>query len=106
MVENHVVKEVHSHIQETEIQEGSAGKKESAIDHISVAVRNEGTPSHETSVVIQHAPIKFYASVVISIQSNLRLSCPTLYCKIVTEYLMDISGFKWIRVMKENMAMF
>ena len=106
VVENPIVEEVHSHIQETEIWEGSADKKESTIDHLPTAADNEGAPAHETPVVIQDALKNPYASIVISIQSNLRLSCPTLDCNIVTKYLMDILGYKRVRVMKENVAMF
>ena len=105
MVEKPIVEEVHSHTQETYLQESSADKKKPAIDHLPVAVRNEGTPSHETHVAIQDAPKTSYSSIISSIQSNLRLSCPTLDCKIVTEYLMEISGRKRVRVMKENAAL-
>lgn len=74
VVEKPVVEEVQSHIQETEIQEGSADKKESAIDHLPVAVCNEGSPAHETPVVIQDAPKKSYASIVRVMKENAALS--------------------------------
>ena len=77
LVGKHVVEEVHSHIHETKIREGSADKKESTIDHLPIVIHNEGTPSHETPIVIQDAPKTYYASIISSIQSNLRLSCHT-----------------------------
>jgi hypothetical protein len=78
VVEELVVEEVHNHMPVREITEGSADRKESAIDHLPAAVHNEGPPAHETPVVIQDAPKKSYASIVSSIQFEVKLSNPRL----------------------------
>lgn len=75
VVEEPVVEEVRSNMQEMEIREDTADKKESAIDHLPAAVHNEGPPAaHETPVVIQDAPKKSYASIVRVMKENAALS--------------------------------
>lgn len=74
VVEELVVEEEHNHMQEREIPDGSADKKESAIDHLPAAVHEEGPPARETSVVIQDAPKKSYASIVKVMKENAALS--------------------------------
>lgn len=74
VVEELVVEEVHNHMPVREITEGSADRKESAIDHLPAAVHNEGPPAHETPVVIQDAPKKSYASIVKVMKENAALS--------------------------------
>lgn len=73
VVEELVVEE-HNHMQKREIPDGSADKKESAIDRLPAAVQEEGPPARETSVVIQDAPKKSYASIVKVMKENAALS--------------------------------
>ena len=77
VVEELVVEE-HNHMQKREIPDGSGDKKESAIDRLPAAVQEEGPPARETSVLIQDAPKKSYASIVGSIQFKVKLPNPRL----------------------------